>query len=286
MSCLSIHTCLHKYQNKGDKTHDLTSNQFYHKEPLSELRIKFFLILFWNPLQALGNISLRLFHIATGSWLERGREVARYTLNDRILSLPCIVKYQLIELAKEITKLLLFVIFGVALREIIALFGLLFPLDGRVHYAKIEKTLFSYPKHPLTTKANLLECFSFSAPCMQPYDPIFKQFLHRCNPFVFNPEMLSVRISLLRTKILLAQQSYLSEESHETFKQLTEAIVQHHKKITQNHQKPSSALTQLTNSAISALDDNFKKWQSNQEPSLETFFSSVQEALNQLNSQI
>src|SRR3990167_705217 len=220
----------------------------YSPDSLSTLRGKFLGILLWNPIQGLGNLALRCYYLATATWADHGRMHATCdhydamkcdsSLRGRALSSNKVLSYQVIELAKEVSKLVLFVVFGIPLREIIALFGIAFPLDARVYYAHLERFLFVYPKDPITTEPHALEFFSFSAPCMQPDLPEMKTYGRRCDSCcapeerIYHPNLTTVKLKLLRSEITRVRELCLNNDDHYNFFRRLHAHLLQEKKRT------------------------------------------------------
>ncbi len=309
MNCISQGAILGRYDTSSSRvTLDLDSKFEYSSEPISSIRGKFFAILFWNPLQSLGNISLRLYYIFTGTWAHHGRIAATeahydacktdFSLRGRAVSSNKIFCYQLIELAKEISKLVLFVIFEVPLREVIALFGVVFPLDGRVSYAYLERLLFVYPNDRVNSKAHWLEFFSFSAPCMQPALPEIKLNGRRCDSCcasedrIYQPNLITVKLKVFDEKVTRLKSLCLYGKEADFFTNLVTLLYAEKERLRVstsreldlvNGANPRTdderALIQISDvirSGLTHLENYLKAWSLNESYSFGPFIMTVQ----------
>ncbi len=312
MTCIMEGAILGRFETDSSHkvTVDLDTKLEYRAEDHLSLRGKFFVILLiWNPLQALGNIVLRLYYIFTGTWAHRGELEATeahltemktdFSLRGKVVSSNKILSYQLIELAKEVSKLVLFVVFGIALREIVALFGVVFPLDARALYAKVERLFFVYPKDRINTKADGLEYFSFSAPCMQPDSPEMKVDGRRCDSCcrsedqIYQPNLVIVKLKVLKEKIMRAQELCLMSDEAQFFENLHATLKEEDIELnlstrqeveignggtpTTPKEKQYAAIFSLAKRAIEQLEAHIKAWSLSETHSFEPFIEEVQQ---------
>ena len=226
------------YPNKY--TESLDSKEQYDPDPESTLRGKFAGLSVWQGFQAIGHLALRINNLITGASFTIGKRKAvdaylnelkeNPTLRGKPISDYRVLTSQLKQLAIDVTMTVLFVVFGVPLRELIALFGIISPLDSRVWYGHLEEFFYSEPKDTWSEKASRFEFFSFSAPCMQAHSTLEKHRRRRCEAccspetIEYQPKILISRIHILEATIAKARELFLEEENSELLAQLVEKL--------------------------------------------------------------
>lgn len=250
MNCWLDTYTLGTYEFERDHVVEKNSNLYFNQDSSHEIRGKFFGLVVWSPLQGIGHVGLRLFHLSTGSFMTHGEEKAYEAFYDRVKegrvrkgeTLPAweIHLYQLRQLIIDVSMLALFVIFGIAIKEVIALAGVINPFDARVAYGALERFFISKPKDPLNSDSKWLEFFTFSAPCMQTLDEDISLYKRRCEVLCpqdhirYQPNITLGKLHILKLKTEQCTKYFLQENEKDYLLKWIEKAKETRKEIPVN----------------------------------------------------
>ncbi len=309
------HSLLRNFEFNENRVIDLDSKEVYTNEPLHDLRMKFGGLLIWQPIQAIGHLALRIFHLLSGSSFTNGKEKAynEYykqlskdpSLRGRAITSTEITTQQFLQVAIDVTMIGLFILVGVAAKEMISILGVFFPLDGRYLYGKVENFFFSKPKNELNTEASYLEFFSLSAPCMQPLSRKTSLRKRRCDnifpplQFQYQPTCTLAKVLILREKIDQVKPLFLLDQDAEKFEEIAlylsnlrkeshitvenELALVQGKPPSNEQEKDLFLIYRSCLNAIETLDKALTSWAMKKEYSFIPFFEHIQKSFPTLN---
>lgn len=181
MPCMKIHFCP-KWEHQDSLTVNTSTQEVYNFEESSVIRSKMVgLALIQGGIGAVFNFTGQLISLCKGDVVSRAKHKARISfleakfkkgevvdLTNVKVPLPGIVYHLFIELAIVIGKLALYPIFLVA-RELICLYGVISPLDGRGMLNHLDYLMA--PSQEGIEEEGLPDlCWRYCAPCMQSKD--------------------------------------------------------------------------------------------------------------------
>ena len=300
-------------QNGVFETH---LKQEYNNDSANELRGKFAGIIVWSPIQAIGHLALRLFHLLSGSFLTTGKTKAYKDYHYRLHEMPSmrgkeiseikVVSYQLRQLAIDVGMIALFTIAAIPGRILIAFAGLFMPLDARVAYGALEKFFVSQPKDLYRSESSKLEFFTFSAPCMQQVNDDSGLYKRRCEVLCapehikYQPSSILAKAHLLKVRVEYCRKYFLSKDEGEFLTSLSSRLkslrqetplsmkdgldlIEGKDAKTKDEEK-LLLLSRTATTALTKLDEALKAWEKGENYSFKEFFDSVQETLPKVKS--
>jgi len=169
--------CQGKFEARGAHTVDTKTEERYDDDPPWLLRYKFTLIaLFGNALTFPLMLVHRIVDVASLNFIKRGTEIAEHlflirlktdsSLKERVVTYEEIKRESKKELLDSIKKIALLPL-GFIAKEVISVFGLLFPFQGRKYFAKVDQFFYVRPLDMFELENSFLLFKNFTAPCMQ-----------------------------------------------------------------------------------------------------------------------
>lgn len=316
MSCFcDVHT-LGTYERSERGVLETNLLQEFNHDTPNEIRGKFAGVLVWSPIQSVGHLGLRLYNLFSGASFTIGREKAYASyyanlkdnpkLRGRAIEGWRIPLYQLRQLIIDVCMLAAYIIIAIPAKELIALSGLVMPLDARVAYGALERFFLSRPKDALNSHPTWFEFFTFSAPCMQALDEKSSLFKRRCEVNCapehrrYQPKSTLAKVHILKDKIRFYSKYFLKDADKEILNAIADRIKKTRCKspvtitrelsliegrtASNNDEEAILILNRVTVAACEKLDEALKAWTEGEELDFKEFYEDVQKTLSPIDS--